>query len=82
MKITTEDNLENSPICGEGTPGGTVRCACCQRQLDIEKMTEADYRAYEAYFPSVSTATQLPLITYTLGVKAVSDMLTQPEQQR
>ena len=48
VKITTEDNLENCPICGEGTPGGTVRCACCQRQLDIENMTEADYRAYEA----------------------------------
>ncbi|CAH5298480.1 TPA: hypothetical protein ACGY9K_002607 [Escherichia coli] len=82
MKINTEDNLENCPDCGEDMPGGNVRCTRCQRQHEIENMTEDDYRAHEALFPSASIAPQLPLITYTVGVKSVSDMLTQQEQQR
>nr|WP_217082200.1 hypothetical protein [Klebsiella pneumoniae] len=45
-------------------------------------MTDDDYRAHEALFPSASIAPQLPLITYTVGVKSVSDILTQQEQQR
>ena len=63
MKINTEDNLENCPDCGEDMPGGNVRCTRCQRQYEIENMTEDDYRAHEALFPSASIAPQLPLIT-------------------
>lgn len=82
MKINKEDNLENCPDCGEDMPGGNVRCTRCQRQHDIENMTEDDYRAHEALFPSGSSMPQLPLITYTVGVKSVYDMLTQQEKKR
>lgn len=82
MKINKDDNLDNCPDCGEDMPGGKVRCTRCQRQQDIENMTEADYRAHEALFPSGRAMPQLPLITYTVGVKSVSDMLSQHEQQR
>ena len=82
MRINKEDNLENCPNCGEDMPGGKIRCTCCQRQHDIENMTEAEHRAHEALFPTGSAMPQLPLITYTVGVKAVFDMLTQQEQQR
>ncbi|ENO2381820.1 hypothetical protein ACBB18_004486, partial [Salmonella enterica] len=41
-----------------------------------------EHRAHEALFPTGSAMPQLPLITYTVGVKAVFDMLTQQEQQR
>lgn len=82
MRINKEDNLENCPNCGEDMPGGKIRCTRCQRQHDIENMTEAEHRANEALFPTGSAMPQLPLITYTVGVKAVFDMLTQQEQQR
>lgn len=82
MRINKEDNLENCPNCGEDMPGGKIRCTRCQRQHDIENMTEAEHRAHEALFPTGSAMPQLPLITYTVGVKAVFDMLTQQEQQR
>ncbi|QST30925.1 hypothetical protein JRC42_24060 (plasmid) [Escherichia albertii] len=82
MKINKEDNLENCPDCGEDMPGGNVRCTRCQRQHDIENMTDADYRAHEALFPSGSSMPQLPLITYTVGVKSVYEMLTGQERQR
>ncbi|ECW5176870.1 hypothetical protein AC586_17330 [Salmonella enterica subsp. enterica serovar Enteritidis] len=82
MRINKEDNLENCPNCGEDMPSGKIRCTRCQRQHDIENMTEAEYRAHEALFPTGSAMPQLPLITYTVGVKAVFDMLTQQEQQR
>ncbi|SAF07161.1 hypothetical protein AB4O86_24875 (plasmid) [Enterobacter hormaechei] len=82
MRINKEDNLDNCPNCGEDMPGGKIRCTRCQRQHDIENMTEAEHRAHEALFPTGSAMPQLPLITYTVGVKAVFDMLTQQEQQR
>lgn len=82
MRINKEDNLENCPNCGEDMPGGKIRCTRCQRQHDIENMTEAEHRAHEALFPTGNAMPQLPLITYTVGVKAVFDMLTQQEQQR
>ncbi|EBM1788577.1 hypothetical protein DVL38_23510 [Salmonella enterica] len=82
MRINKEDNLENCPNCGEDMPGGKIRCTRCQRQHDIENMTEAEQRAHEALFPTGSAMPQLPLITYTVGMKAVFDMLTQQEQQR
>lgn len=82
MRINKQDNLENCPNCGEDMPGGKIRCTRCQRQHDIENMTEAEHRAHEALFPTGSAMPQLPLITYTVGVKAVFDMLTQQEQQR
>ncbi|EBR7266381.1 hypothetical protein PN656_003658 [Cronobacter sakazakii] len=82
MRINKEDNLENCPNCGEDMPGGKIRCTRCQRQHDIENMTEAEHRAHEALFPTGSAMPQLPLITYTVGVKAVFDMLTQQEKQR
>lgn len=82
MRINKEDNLENCPDCGEDMPGGKIRCTRCQCQHDIENMTEADHRAHEALFTTSSAMPQLPLITYTVGVKAVFDMLTQQEQQR
>ncbi|HGB5789820.1 TPA: hypothetical protein ACIVT9_001542 [Salmonella enterica subsp. enterica serovar Aberdeen] len=82
MRINKEDNLENCPNCGEDMPGGKIRCTRCQRQHDIENMTEAEHRAHEALFPTGSAMPQLPLITYTVGVKAVFDMLTQQEQLR
>lgn len=82
MKINKEDNLENCPDCGEDMPGGKIRCTRCQRQHDIENMTEADYRAHEALFPSGSSVSQLPLITYTVGVISVYEMLTGQERQR
>ncbi|EBZ3089637.1 hypothetical protein D9Q61_22245 [Salmonella enterica subsp. enterica serovar Enteritidis] len=82
MRINKEDNLESCPDCGEDMPGGKIRCTRCQREHDAENMTEEDYRAHEALFPSGSAMPQLPIITYTVGVKSVSDMLTQQEQQR
>lgn len=82
MKINKEDNLKNCPDCGEDMPSGKARCTRCQRQHDIENMTEEDYRAHEALFPSGSAMPQFPLITYTVGIKSVSDMLTQQEKQR
>lgn len=85
MKINKEDNLENCPDCGEDMLGGNVRCTRCQRQHDIENMTEDDYRAHEAQFPSGSSVCdepQLPLITYTVGTIAVSEMLNGQEKER
>ncbi|WP_236874509.1 hypothetical protein [Citrobacter portucalensis] len=85
MKINKEDKLENCPECGEDMPGGKIRCTRCQREHDAKTMTEADYRAHKALFPLGSMACdvpQLPLITYTVGVKSVYEMFTGQERQR
>lgn len=74
------------PDCGEDMPGGKIRCTRCQRQHDAENMTEADYRAHKALFPSGSilgdSAPKRPIITYTVGTKSVSESLTGLELQR
>jgi hypothetical protein len=67
-------------------PGGKIRCTRCQRQHDAENMNEDDYRAHKALFPSGSilgdSAPKLPIITYTVGTKSVSESLTGQELQR
>ncbi|WP_042857887.1 hypothetical protein [Dickeya sp. NCPPB 3274] len=85
MKINKEDNLDNCPDCGEDMHAGKTRCTRCQREHDAENMTEEDYRAYQAVLPGgsrVCDVPQLPLITYTVGLKSVSEMLTGQERQR
>ena len=84
MKINKEDNLANCPDCGEDMDAGRIRCTRCQREHDAESMTEEDYRAHEALFPTGSTVCdvpQLPLITYTVGTISVTEMLTGQEKE-